>query len=150
MGRARYSAVVPWLVAQGWSGAQGRAVVFSTLVLGVMLLILANRDLSRPALMGVTDPNPWLWRMAAAIAQGDLTHQVQIDGTDVSVQRMAILCNAPEADGVTISAPAASKVLIIAGKPLNEPIAQYGPFVMNTNDEIFQAVQDFQAGRFTA
>ncbi len=57
-----------WLVAQGWSGAQGRAVVFSTLVLGVMLLILANRDLSRPALMGVTDPNPWLWRMAAAMA----------------------------------------------------------------------------------
>jgi Ca2+-transporting ATPase len=57
-----------WLVAQGWSGAQGRAVVFSTLVLGVMLLILANRDLSRPALTGVTDPNPWLWRMAAAMA----------------------------------------------------------------------------------
>jgi Ca2+-transporting ATPase len=57
-----------WLVAQGWSGAQGRAVVFSTLVLGVMLLILANRDLSRPALMGVTDPHPWLWRMAAAMA----------------------------------------------------------------------------------
>jgi len=73
---------------------------------------------------------------------------VQIDGTDVSAQRMAILRNAPDADGVTITAPAASKVLIIAGKPLDEPIAQYGPFVMNTNDEIFQAVQDYQAGRF--
>ncbi|MDY0107574.1 MAG: cation-translocating P-type ATPase, partial [Giesbergeria sp.] len=56
-----------WLVAQGWDGAQGRAVVFSTLVLCVLLLILANRDLSRPALRGVTDPNPWLWRMAAAM-----------------------------------------------------------------------------------
>ena len=49
---------------------------------------------------------------------------------------------------MTITAPAASKVLIIAGKPLDEPIAQYGPFVMNTNDEIFQAVQDYQAGKF--
>ncbi|NMM75319.1 ATPase [Acidovorax sp. SRB_14] len=57
-----------WMVAQGWSTEQGRATVFSTLVLGVMLLILANRDLSRPAWHGVTDRNPWLWRMAAAMA----------------------------------------------------------------------------------
>jgi Ca2+-transporting ATPase len=56
-----------WLMHQGWHPDQGRAVVFGTLVLGVLLLILANRDLSRPALMGVTDPNPWLWRMAAAM-----------------------------------------------------------------------------------
>ena len=56
-----------WLVHQGWHPDQGRAVVFAALVLCVLLLILANRDLSRPALMGVTDPNPWLWRMAAAM-----------------------------------------------------------------------------------
>ena len=56
-----------WLVGQGWSVAQGRSVVFGALVLGVMLLILANRDLTRPAIMGVTDPNPWLWRMGAAV-----------------------------------------------------------------------------------
>ncbi len=49
-----------------------------------------------------------------------------------------------------LSAHAASRALLIAGKPLGEPIAQYGPFVMNTNDEIFAAVQDFQAGRFVA
>jgi Ca2+-transporting ATPase len=56
-----------WLVHQGGHPDQGRAVVFSTLVLGVLLLILANRDLSRPALWGVTDPNPWLWRMVTAV-----------------------------------------------------------------------------------
>jgi len=33
---------------------------------------------------------------------------------------------------------------------LGEPIAQYGPFVMNTSDEIFQAVQDYRSGRFAA
>ncbi len=75
---------------------------------------------------------------------------VAIDGTQVPVQRMAILGNDPARDGVVITANAASRVLLIAGRPLGEPIAQYGPFVMNTNDEIFQAVRDYQAGRFTA
>lgn len=75
---------------------------------------------------------------------------VAIDGTQVPVQRMAILRNDPARDGVVLTANAASRVLLIAGRPLGEPIAQYGPFVMNTDDEIFQAVQDFQAGRFTA
>ena len=56
-----------WLADQGWDSAQSRTVVFGTLVLCVMLLILANRDLSRPALLGVTRPNPWLWRIAAAM-----------------------------------------------------------------------------------
>jgi redox-sensitive bicupin YhaK (pirin superfamily) len=72
---------------------------------------------------------------------------LQIDGTDVPVQRMAILDN-NGGDGVVLRAPAATRALLIAGKPLNEPIAQHGPFVMNTNDEIFQAVKDYQAGKF--
>ncbi len=56
-----------WLVSQGWSVTQGRSVVFGALVLCVLLLILANRDLTRPAFMGVINANPWLWRMAAAV-----------------------------------------------------------------------------------
>ena len=71
---------------------------------------------------------------------------VKVEGTDVPVQRMAILDN-NGGDGVRFTAPAASRVLLIAGKPLNEPIAQYGPFVMNSNEEIFQAVEDFRNGR---
>jgi redox-sensitive bicupin YhaK (pirin superfamily) len=61
---------------------------------------------------------------------------------------MAILANTPGSDGVVLAAgPDGARALLIAGRPLNEPIAQYGPFVMNTHDEIFQAVRDFQAGR---
>ena len=75
---------------------------------------------------------------------------VQVGDTPVAVQRMAILKNDAGSDGVVLKSHAASRALLIAGKPLGEPIAQYGPFVMNTNDEIFQAVQDFQAGRFAA
>jgi len=40
-----------------------------------------------------------------------------------------------------------TRALLIAGKPLREPIAQYGPFVMNTREQLIQAVEDFQSGR---
>ena len=55
-----------------------------------------------------------------------------------------------ESDGVVLKARADTRALLIAGKPLREPIAQFGPFVMNTNEEIFRAVQDYQSGKFAA
>ena len=52
-----------------------------------------------------------------------------------------------EADGVVIEATEAARILLIAGAPLREPIAQYGPFVMNTEQEIYQALNDFRDGQ---
>jgi redox-sensitive bicupin YhaK (pirin superfamily) len=75
---------------------------------------------------------------------------LQIGDTQVPVQRMAILANDADSDGVVLKAAAATRALLISGKPLREPIAQYGPFVMNTKDEILQAVQDYQSGKFAA
>ncbi len=42
----------------------------------------------------------------------------------------------------------ATRLILVAGKPLNEPVAKYGPFVMNTPEQIVTAIRDFQAGRF--
>lgn len=73
--------------------------------------------------------------------------EVDVAGLTVPVQRMALLANTSDADGVAIVARAASRVLLIAGRPLGEPIVQYGPFVMNSHQEIRQAVTDFHEGR---
>jgi redox-sensitive bicupin YhaK (pirin superfamily) len=80
-------------------------------------------------------------------------------GTEVKRGRMAIFASAKAdfrigaapvgpGDGVVLEAGAeGARAILIAGRPLREPIAQYGPFVMNTQQEIIQAVEDFRAGR---
>jgi quercetin 2,3-dioxygenase len=73
---------------------------------------------------------------------------LRIGEQDVPLQRMAILRNS--GDGVRITAGSdGARAILIAGQPLKEPIVQYGPFVMNTQREIFKAVEDFRAGRLT-
>jgi len=76
--------------------------------------------------------------------------ELAIGETKVPLQRMAILNNDAGADGVVLRAAVPTRALLIAGRPLGEPIAQHGPFVMNTHDEIVQAVRDYQAGKFAA
>jgi len=53
-----------------------------------------------------------------------------------------------EGTDITIEAMQESIVLVLSGEPINEPIAQYGPFLMNTYEEIEQAIDDFNHGKF--
>ena len=75
------------------------------------------------------------------VFEGSLT----IAGRKVDTHAAAILGDgdilAPEAGGQ------GARFLLIAGKPINEPVVQYGPFVMNSVEEIEQALQDYRAGR---
>jgi quercetin 2,3-dioxygenase len=74
--------------------------------------------------------------------------QVRIGETTVDERKLAILANDKDADGVILFAERPARALLIAGMPLHEPIVQYGPFVMNSQQEIYQAVADFQGGKF--
>jgi quercetin 2,3-dioxygenase len=74
---------------------------------------------------------------------------VSVSGGIVPAQNMGILTNSLDADGVIVSAAEDSRLLLIAGQPLGEPIVQYGPFVMNTEAEIQQAINDMRNGRIS-
>jgi redox-sensitive bicupin YhaK (pirin superfamily) len=77
--------------------------------------------------------------------------EVRIGETAIGERKMAILSNDAGSDGVVLDAGRApARALLISGKPLNEPIVQYGPFVMNTQQQIHEAVSDLQSGRFAA
>jgi redox-sensitive bicupin YhaK (pirin superfamily) len=101
-------------------------------------------DLHLPAEAVFEQPLPAEHNAFVYVYRGELL----VGGQAVPRQRMAILANTRGSDGVRLSSCAdGARALLIAGRPLGEPIAQYGPFVMNRHEEIFQAVQDYQAGR---
>lgn len=72
---------------------------------------------------------------------------VSVNGTeDVDLDNLALMEN--NGEDFTIEAKEDSIVLILSGEPIHEPIAAHGPFVMNTRQEIMQAFEDFNAGKF--
>ncbi len=73
------------------------------------------------------------------------THFVAEDHA-LHAREMALLSN--EGEVLVRAGDAPARFLLIAGKPIREQIAHYGPFVMNTREEILQAARDFEAGRF--
>jgi redox-sensitive bicupin YhaK (pirin superfamily) len=65
--------------------------------------------------------------------------------TAVASDFLAILGNG---ERICAKAQTEARFLLVAGQPLNEPVARYGPFVMNTEDEIRQAIVDHRDGKF--
>lgn len=98
-------------------------------------------DVHLPANTSFTQVIPNTHNAFVVVYQGDAS----IKGKTLVPDQLAILAN--DGDGVTIQSHSDTKLLLVAGQPLHEPIAQYGPFVMNTEAEIHQAINDFQSGQ---
>ncbi|TKB74278.1 MAG: pirin family protein [Nitrospira sp.] len=69
-----------------------------------------------------------------------------VNGSEKAGEAELIVCTR-NGSQVTIDAHENSRLLVMAGEPIEEPIARYGPFVMNTRAELMQAAQDYQAGK---
>ena len=88
-------------------------------------------------------PQPEGWTTLVVVLAGT----VQLNGeTVLRPAQMATLST--EGSDVVIEANGDAKLLLLAGEPLDEPVVGYGPFVMNSQQEIVQAIADFNGGRF--
>lgn len=73
--------------------------------------------------------------------------EVLLNGMDHLSGQALIAPLTEEGDSVTLDAKADTQLLILSGEPILEPVESYGPFVMNTREEIHQAVEDYRSGR---
>ncbi|HET6433999.1 pirin family protein [Dyella sp.] len=91
----------------------------------------------------ITVPLPEGHNAFAYVFEGEAA---QVAGESLSRSELAVL---GKGTSVSIAGGAtAARVLLVAGQPLKEPVARYGPFVMNTTEQIHQAIADFRAGTF--
>ena len=81
---------------------------------------------------------------AVVLRKGDVT----VNGSAKLIGEAKIATLGREGETITIAAKEDSQLVLLSGEPINEPIASYGPFVMNTREEIMQAVTDLKSGKF--
>lgn len=122
------------VIAGEYAGAQGPAQTFTPMDVWdlrlqkgktVILTPLAGHNVIVVALSGEVTVNE------DATLSGPATARLSRDGSEV-----------------VIAAQSEAKLLVLAGEPIDEPVAAYGPFVMNTEAEIRQAIADFNSGKF--
>jgi redox-sensitive bicupin YhaK (pirin superfamily) len=119
------------VLAGTWAGTTGPAITPARIA-------YAHLELEAGARFQQALPEGW----TAAVVP--LHGTVRIEGTEVPADTVALL---GEGDTLALEAATPASLMLLAGEPLREPIAHYGPFVMNTREEIEQAILDYQAGR---
>ncbi|MDO5057653.1 MAG: pirin family protein [Lautropia sp.] len=122
------------VIAGAFGGQEGPAATYSPLhVWDVRLKAGKTASLAQPE----------GWSTLIVVLAGTVT----VNGEQaLNATEMATLSH--EGSGVTLAARSDAKVLLLAGEPIDEPVVGYGPFVMNSQAEIVQAIDDFNSGRF--
>jgi redox-sensitive bicupin YhaK (pirin superfamily) len=125
------------VIAGEYGGVAGAVSGIATAPIYLDVRLPANAAIALPVTLG-HHALAYVYEGDAWIGEGQ--------GSRVSAHQLGVLS---EGDGVELrAAEAGARLLIIAGRPLKEPVERYGPFVMNTREQITQAVRDFQSGRF--
>jgi hypothetical protein len=122
------------LIAGEWDGHKGPAPERTTATFFA--------DVTLPAGASLDIPVPKGHAGFVYVFEGDL----RVEGKSVRNGELGVL-----SDGRTLrvaDGSAGARFLVVAGKALHEPVARYGPFVMNSVDEIRTAMEDYNAGRF--
>ena len=122
------------VIAGRYVGAEGPASTFSPLNVWDM-------QLRQDKEIVFTQPDGW--STALVVLEGSVT----VNG-ESTVQEAQLVVLSHQGERVNLHASSDAKVLVLAGEPINEPIVGYGPFVMNSQTEIAEAVRDFNSGRF--
>ena len=120
------------LVAGELHGTKGAAETFSPVILWDLTLV-AGSEVELPIPDGFT--------AALYVRSG----AIEVGTRSVKQRELAVLSR--EGTGVTLRTSDAAELLLLGGEPIDEPVVAYGPFVMNTQQEIIQAIADTQAGR---
>jgi hypothetical protein len=129
---------------------------------GVSVRVIAGKlkNISGPVHGGSTDPYYFDVHLApgaafeGAVPAGHNAFLYVYEGEALVGEERKPLANRAAgllSDGTSVKIQAkdgGARVLVLAGKPLREPMVQYGPFVMNTREEIEQAIADYQSGKF--
>ncbi|WP_040006522.1 pirin family protein [Fibrisoma limi] len=120
------------VIAGELADLRGPAQTYSPVLLADMTVLASQTE---------TITFPETYNLAVYVLDG------QIDLAGSIVNRGQIALTNQDGDSLTISAATDSKLMVLGGEPILEPLAAYGPFVMNTREEIITAFNDFQAGR---
>jgi redox-sensitive bicupin YhaK (pirin superfamily) len=121
------------LVSGQWNGQKGIVNTFSPMII-IQTSILSG---------GKTQiPIPENFNTCIYILSGEITLN---DNFDYPAGKMIYFTN--KGDGIGIEGLADTEILVLCGEPIEEPLAQYGPFVMNSQTEIMEAMRDYQMGK---
>jgi redox-sensitive bicupin YhaK (pirin superfamily) len=121
------------VIAGEFEGTRGPARTFTPIT-------MLDARLPAGARLPVTLPRSY--NAMAVVASGKVT----ANGRNASAGELMLFAN--DGDGLEIVAAEDAHVIILSGEPIREPVVPYGPFVMNSLDEIRQAISDVEAGKF--